>query len=120
MSLERYEAALKETEQKIADYNTTLANISQMKNEVLLNPSMNFCVAAPPPRKNSYRQSATPKMKRDTGAAEKTLAEFSERMLSAGQFGKSSDEYKSISGARRVKRATKISTPTPKDGTETA
>jgi hypothetical protein len=28
----------------------------------LLNPGMNFCVAAPPPRKNSYRQSATPQL----------------------------------------------------------
>jgi hypothetical protein len=26
----------------------------------LLNPGMNLCVAAPPPRTNSYRQSATP------------------------------------------------------------
>jgi uncharacterized protein YukE len=96
MSLERYEEALRETEQKIADYNTALANINQMK--------------------------------RDAGAAEKTLAEISERMLSliAGQFGKSSDEYEKaggkrrIPGARRTKKSTKNSMPNPKDGTETA
>jgi hypothetical protein len=96
ITLERYEATLQETEQKIADYNTALANISQMKH--------------------------------DARAAEKSLAELSERMLSliAGQFGKSSDEYEKaggkrrVPGARRAKKSTKISMPNPKDRTETA
>jgi hypothetical protein len=83
MSLEAYEAAIQATEQKIAEYNTALASISELQSEV----------------KQSEKDLAE--------RSERMLG------LVGGRYGKTSNEYEKAGGKKRVPRTRKPKAANP-------